>query len=146
LGHNRSVKEIVDAAIEEDAQGIAVSSYQGGHIEFFKYMIDLLEEGGASHIQVFGGGGGVIVPEEIKELEDYGVTRIYSPEDGARIGLQGIINDMIQMMDYSRAENDRPGSVWPGHRQQTSGGQPDHDPGTGQSQRKRTPGQVSTKS
>ena len=83
LGHNRSVQEIVDAAIEEDVQGIAVSSYQGGHIEFFKYMIDLLKDGGAPHIKVFGGGGGVIVPEEIKELEAYGVAKIYSPEDGA---------------------------------------------------------------
>jgi methylmalonyl-CoA mutase len=104
LGHNRSVKEIVDAAIEEDAQGIAISSYQGGHLEFFKYMVDLLKEGGAGHIKVFGGGGGVIVPEEIKELEDYGVTKIYSPEDGTSLGLQGIINHMVRMMDYSRAD------------------------------------------
>ena len=104
LGHNRSVKEIVDAAIEEDVQGIAISSYQGGHLEFFKYMVDLLKEGGAAHIKVFGGGGGVIVPEEIKELEAYGVTRIYTPEDGTRMGLQGIINHMVQLMDYSRAE------------------------------------------
>ena len=77
LGHNRSVKEIVDAAIEEDAQGIAVSSYQGGHVEFFKYMVDLIKENGAPHIKIFGGGGGVIVPEEMKELEAYGVTKIY---------------------------------------------------------------------
>ena len=104
LGHNRSVKEIVDAAIEEDAQGIAISSYQGGHLEFFKYMVDLLKEGGADHIKVFGGGGGVIVPEEIKELEDYGVTKIYSPEDGTSLGLQGIINHMVRLMDYSRAD------------------------------------------
>ncbi len=104
LGHNRSVKEIVDAAIEEDAQGIAISSYQGGHMEFFKYMADLLKEGGAGHIKIFGGGGGVIVPEEIKELEAYGVTKIYSPEDGTRMGLQGIINHMVQLMDYSRAD------------------------------------------
>jgi len=99
LGHNRSVKEVVDAAIEEDAQGIAVSCYQGGHVEFFKYTVDLLKEAGAPHIMVFGGGGGVIVPEEIRELETYGVTKIYSPEDGARMGLQGIINDMVQKMD-----------------------------------------------
>jgi len=99
LGHNRSVKEVVDAAIEEDAQGIAVSCYQGGHVEFFKYTVDLLKEAGAPHIMVFGGGGGVIVPEEIRELEAYGVTKIYSPEDGARMGLQGIINDMVQKMD-----------------------------------------------
>ncbi|MDD2603773.1 MAG: methylmalonyl-CoA mutase family protein [Desulfobacterales bacterium] len=102
LGHNRSVQEIVDAAIEEDVQGIAVSSYQGGHMEYFKYMIDLLRDSGADHIKVFGGGGGVIVPEEIRELESYGVTKIYSPEDGARWGLQGIINHMIQQMDFSR--------------------------------------------
>ncbi len=101
LGHNRSVTEIVDAAIEEDVQGIAVSSYQGGHMEFFKYMVDLLRERGASHIRIFGGGGGVIVPFEIKELEAYGVTKIYSPEDGARMGLQGIINDMVRKMDFS---------------------------------------------
>ncbi len=99
LGHNRSVQEIVDAAVEEDANGIAVSSYQGGHVEFFKYMIDLLKTAGAEHIKVFGGGGGVIVPEEIRELEDYGVTKIYSPEDGARWGLQGIINHMLKTMD-----------------------------------------------
>ncbi len=102
LGHNRSVQEIVDAAIEEDVQGIAVSSYQGGHMEYFKYMIDLLNKAGANHIKVFGGGGGVIVPEEIRELEAYGVTKIYSPEDGAHWGLQGIINHMIQQMDFSR--------------------------------------------
>jgi len=101
LGHNRSVKEIVDAAVEEDAQGVAVSSYQGGHIEFFKYMVDLLKEQGAPHIKVFGGGGGVIVPDEIKELENYGVTKIYSPEDGARWGLQGMINHMVQNLDFS---------------------------------------------
>ena len=106
LGHNRAVKDIVDAAIEEDAQGIAVSSYQGGHIEFFKYMVDLLKAGGASHIKVFGGGGGVIVPEEIQELEKYGVAKIYSPEDGTRLGLQGIINHMIQLMDFPRANED----------------------------------------
>ena len=99
LGHNRSVKEIVDAAIEEDVQGIAISSYQGGHIEFFKYMIDLLKEHGAPHIKIFGGGGGVIVPEEIRELETYGVTKIYSPEDGASMGLQGIINHMTKELD-----------------------------------------------
>ena len=89
LGHNRSVEEIVEAAIQEDVQGIAVSSYQGGHMEFFKYMIDLLRDKGAPHIRVFGGGGGVIVPDEIRELEAYGVAKIYSPEDGARLGLPG---------------------------------------------------------
>jgi methylmalonyl-CoA mutase len=101
LGHNRSVQDIVDAAIEEDVQGVAVSSYQGGHIEFFKYLVDLLKEKGAPHIKVFGGGGGVIVPEEIQELENYGVTKIYSPEDGSKMGLQGMINHMVQSMDFS---------------------------------------------
>jgi len=101
LAHNRSVQEIVDAAVQEDAQGIAVSSYQGGHVEFFKYMVDLLKELDAEQIKVFGGGGGVIVPEEIKELEAYGVAKIYSPEDGARMGLQGIINHMVGLMDFA---------------------------------------------
>ncbi len=101
LAHNRSVQELVDTAIAEDAQGIAMSSYQGGHVEAFKYMIDLLKEKDASHVKVFGGGGGVIVAEEIKELMDYGVTKIYSPEDGATMGLQGMINHMIEEMDFS---------------------------------------------
>lgn len=100
LGHNRSVGEIVSAAIEEDVQGIAVSSYQGGHIEYFKYIIDLLKERGADHIRVFGGGGGVIVQEEVRELEDYGVSKIYTPEHGAQLGLQGIINDLVSMIDF----------------------------------------------
>ncbi|WDN90149.1 isobutyryl-CoA mutase [Desulfosarcina sp. BuS5] len=106
LGHNRSVEEFVDAAIEEDVQGMALSSYQGGHMEFFKYMVDMLKKKGASHIKIFGGGGGVIVPDEIKELEEYGVTKIYSPEDGAKMGLQGIINHMVKAMDYSTVEDD----------------------------------------
>ncbi|THB79079.1 MAG: methylmalonyl-CoA mutase [Desulfobacteraceae bacterium] len=106
IGHNRSAKEVVDAAIEEDAQGIAVSSYQGGHVEFFKYIVDLLRENNASHIKVFGGGGGVIVPSEMKELHAYGVARIYSPEDGVNLGLQGIINDMIQTMDVESVDYD----------------------------------------
>ncbi|MEJ2729699.1 MAG: methylmalonyl-CoA mutase family protein [Deltaproteobacteria bacterium] len=101
LGHNRSVQEIVEAAIEEDVQAIAVSSYQGGHIEFFKYMVDLLKEKGATHIKIFGGGGGVIVPDEIAELHAYGVTKIYSPEDGSRLGLQGMINHMVKAIDFS---------------------------------------------
>ncbi|WP_136807766.1 fused isobutyryl-CoA mutase/GTPase IcmF [Desulfosediminicola flagellatus] len=101
LAHNRSVQELVDTAIEEDAHGIAMSSYQGGHMEAFKYMIDLLKENDASHIKVFGGGGGVIVADEIRELEEYGVTKIYSPEDGASMGLQGMINHMISCMDFS---------------------------------------------
>ncbi|MEE2803599.1 MAG: fused isobutyryl-CoA mutase/GTPase IcmF [Pseudomonadota bacterium] len=100
LGHNRSVKEIVDAAIEEDVQGIAVSSYQGGHLEFFRYMIDMLRERGRSAIRVFGGGGGVIVPREVRELEDYGVSRIYTPEHGQQLGLEGIIKDMVGRADF----------------------------------------------
>ncbi|MDX1497547.1 MAG: cobalamin-dependent protein, partial [Salinisphaeraceae bacterium] len=95
LGHNRSVDEVVTAALQEDAHGIAISSYQGGHVEYFKYMIDLLRERGGENIRVFGGGGGVIIPEEIRELQDYGVTRIYSPHDGQNLGLQGMIQDMI---------------------------------------------------
>ncbi|MFW5901630.1 MAG: fused isobutyryl-CoA mutase/GTPase IcmF [Thermodesulfobacteriota bacterium] len=104
LGHNRSVAEIVDAAIEEDVQGIAVSSYQGGHMEFFKYMYDMLQEKGAGHIKIFGGGGGVIVPDEIKELEAYGITKIYSPADGSEMGLQGMINHMMEQMDFSTVD------------------------------------------
>ena len=100
LGHNRSVADIVDAAIEEDVQAVAVSCYQGGHIEFFKYIVDLLKEKGAERIKVFGGGGGVIVPDEIRELEAYGVAKIYSPEDGARMGLQGMINHLVESIDY----------------------------------------------
>lgn len=106
LGHNRSVLEIVDAAIQEDVQGIAVSSYQGGHMEFFKYMIDLLKQYKAAHIKVFGGGGGVIVPDEIKELETYGVAKIYSPEDGASLGLQGMINHMVTSLDFPVNQSD----------------------------------------
>jgi isobutyryl-CoA mutase len=100
LGHNRSVDEVVSAAIQEDVQGIAISSYQGGHVEYFKYMIDLLKERGADQIKVFGGGGGVIIPPEIKELHEYGVTRIFSPEDGRLLGLQGMINFMVQECDF----------------------------------------------
>src|SRR5687768_34670 len=105
LGHNRSVDEVVTAALQEDVQGIAVSSYQGGHIEYFKYMIDLLRQRGGGRIRVFGGGGGVIVPAEIRELEDYGVARIYSPEDGQRMGLQGMIDDMIARSTFDPAED-----------------------------------------
>src|SRR5690606_20332743 len=92
LGHNRSVNDIVTAAIQEDVQGIAISSYQGGHVEFFKYIVDSLKERGAGHIRLFGGGGGVIVPREIRELEEYGVSKIFSPDDGRKLGLQGMIN------------------------------------------------------
>lgn len=104
LGHNRSVQEIVDCAIQEDVQGIAVSSYQGGHMEYFKYMVELLEERGASHINVFGGGGGVIVDEEIEELHDAGVCRIFSVEDGSEMGLQGMINYMLEKCDFDTAD------------------------------------------
>lgn len=101
LGHNRSAEEIVNAAIEEDAQGIAVSSYQGGHMEFFKYMHDLLQQKDAGHIKVFGGGGGVIVPEEIRELHEYGIKRIFSPQDGRELGLEGMIELMINECDFN---------------------------------------------
>src|SRR6266496_900923 len=105
LGHNRSVDDVVTAALQEDVQGIAISSYQGGHLEFFKYMVDLLKSRGGAQIQVFGGGGGVIVPAEIKELQDYGVARIYSPEDGQRMGLQGMINDILARCDFDPAQH-----------------------------------------
>jgi len=100
LGHNRSVQEIVETAIQEDAQGIAITSYQGGHIEFFKYMYDLLREKGAGHIKIFGGGGGTILPDEMEELHAYGIARIYSPDDGRKMGLQGMINDVLEKCDF----------------------------------------------
>ncbi|MBX7108981.1 MAG: methylmalonyl-CoA mutase family protein [Chitinophagales bacterium] len=100
LGHDRSVQEVVDCAIQEDAQAIAMTSYQGGHMEYFKYMFDLLQEKGCSHIKIFGGGGGVILPAEIEELQQYGIARIYSPDDGRAMGLQGMINDMLQQCDF----------------------------------------------
>src|SRR5687767_3280153 len=105
LGHNRSVDEVVSAALQEDVQGVAVSSYQGGHLEYFKYMIDLLRDQGGEHIKLFGGGGGVIVPSEIEELQRYGVARVYSPEDGQRMGLQGMINDMLARCDFDPAQH-----------------------------------------
>jgi methylmalonyl-CoA mutase len=101
LGHNRSVAEIVECAIEEDVQGIAITSYQGGHVEFFKYMKDLLEENGCGHIKIFGGGGGTILPSEIEELHNYGITRIYSPDDGRHMGLEGMIEDVVKTCDFS---------------------------------------------
>src|SRR3990172_117782 len=104
LGHNRAVEEIVSAALQEDVQGIAVSSYQGGHLEFFKYMLDLLRSRGGEDIKVFGGGGGVIVPGEIAELQAYGITRIYSPEDGQRLGLQGMVNDLLMRCDVDLSQ------------------------------------------
>lgn len=101
LGHDRSVEEVVNTAIQEDANAIAMTSYQGGHTEYFKYMYDLLKEKGAEHIKIFGGGGGVILPEEIKELQEYGITRIYAPDDGRELGLQGMINDLVKQSDYA---------------------------------------------
>jgi isobutyryl-CoA mutase len=105
LGHNRSVAEIINTAIQEDVQGIAITSYQGGHIEFFKYAHDLLKERGAGHIKVFGGGGGTILPTEIQELHDYGIARIYSPDDGRTMGLQGMINDVLLNCDFPIGDN-----------------------------------------
>src|SRR5687767_10433017 len=104
LGHNRSVAEIVECAIQEDVQAIAITSYQGGHIEFFKYMHDLLEERGCGHIKIVGGGGGTILPSEIKELQEYGIDRIYHPDDGRTMGLQGMINDVLRMADFPRGK------------------------------------------
>jgi len=101
LGHDRSVEEVVNCAIQEDVNAIAITSYQGGHMEYFKYMFDLLKERGANHIKIFGGGGGVILPEEIKELMEYGITRIYAPDDGRAMGLQGMINDLVQTSDFA---------------------------------------------
>ncbi len=101
LGHDRSVEEVVNCAIEEDANAIAMTSYQGGHIEYLKYMFDLLKEKGANHIKIFAGGGGTILPDEIKELEKYGITKIYHPDDGRKMGLQGMINDLVKKSDYS---------------------------------------------
>jgi len=105
LGHNRSVQEIVECAIQEDVQAVAITSYQGGHIEFFKYMYDGFQERGFGHIKIFGGGGGVILPEEIKELLEYGIAGIYSPDDGRVMGLQGMINDVLQKSDFPRGNN-----------------------------------------
>lgn len=105
LGHDRSVEEVVNTAIQEDANAIAITSYQGGHNEYFKYMYDLLKEKGATHIKIFGGGGGVILPSEIKELQEYGITRIYSPDDGRGMGLQGMINDLVERSDFPIGDN-----------------------------------------
>ena len=104
LGHDRSVEEVVNTAIQEDANAIALTSYQGGHNEYFKYMYDLLKEKGAEHIRIFGGGGGVILPDEIKDLMEYGITRIYSPDDGRAMGLQGMINHLVENSDYATGE------------------------------------------
>src|SRR6187401_3485019 len=100
LGHDRSAQEVVNCAIQEDANAIAMTSYQGGHVEYFKYMYDLLKERGCSHIKLFGGGGGVILPTEIEELHNYGITRIYSPDDGRAMGLEGMIIDLLEQSDF----------------------------------------------
>jgi isobutyryl-CoA mutase len=105
LGHNRSAAEIVECAIQEDAQGIAITSYQGGHVEFFKYMYDLLKQHGCGHIKIFGGGGGTILPTEIEELHAYGICRIYSPDDGRAMGLEGMIEDVLKQCDFNTIEN-----------------------------------------
>src|ERR1700745_1300140 len=105
LGHDRSVQEIVNCAIQEDANAIALTSYQGGHNEFLKYMYDLLKEKGCGHIKIFGGGGGTILPSEIEDLHKYGITRIYSPDDGRLMGLQGMINDMLEKCDFATGAN-----------------------------------------
>jgi methylmalonyl-CoA mutase len=101
LGHDRSVDEVVHCAIQEDAQGIAMTSYQGGHMEYFRYMKDLLDQRGAGHIRIFGGGGGTILPSEIEELHTYGIERIYHPDDGRAMGLQGMIDDLIRRADFA---------------------------------------------
>jgi methylmalonyl-CoA mutase len=105
LGHDRSVEEVVNCAIQEDVQAIAMTSYQGGHTEYFKYMHDLLKEKGAPHIKIFGGGGGTILPSEIEELQAYGITRIYHPDDGRSMGLQGMINDLVHKSDFPVGNN-----------------------------------------
>lgn len=114
LGHDRSVEEVVNCAIQEDAQAIAMTSYQGGHMEYFKYMFDLLKEKGAPHIKIFGGGGGTILPSEIQELHAYGITRIYHPDDGRAMGLQGMINDLVEQCDFPAGE------TMPGHAEKLS--------------------------
>ena len=108
LGHNRSVQEIVDCAIQEDAHAVAITSYQGGHNEYFKYMRDLLNERGYAHVQIFGGGGGVILPDEVEALHRYGIARIYTPDDGRELGLQGMIDDLIARASYSIYEQSSP--------------------------------------
>ncbi|MFY8110001.1 MAG: cobalamin-dependent protein, partial [Bacteroidia bacterium] len=105
LGHDRSAEEVVNTAIQEDANAIAMTSYQGGHVEYFKYMYDLLKERGCEHIRIFGGGGGTILPEEIAELHAYGITRLYHPDDGRSMGLQGMINDMLEKCDFPTGQN-----------------------------------------
>ena len=112
LGHNRAAMEVVDCAIQEDAQAIAMTSYQGGHVEYFKYMHDLLREKQAGHIKIFGGGGGTILPTEIQELHEYGIDRIYSPDDGRSLGLQGMINDLLEQADFQTPDTFSGDELW----------------------------------
>ena len=111
LGHNRSVADVVNAAIQEDADGIAMSSYQGGHNEYFRYMVDMLRDAGAGHVRVFGGGGGTITPEEISDLESYGVERIYHPNDGMKMGLTGMISDLVKRSEDARLKSKVPENI-----------------------------------
>ena len=111
LGHNRAVEDVVRAALQEDADAIAVSSYQGGHVEYFKYMVDMLKQRGAGHVRVFGGGGGTITPEEIQELQAYGVERIYHPNDGMHLGLVAMIEDVVRRAQEHRLPTARPARV-----------------------------------
>src|SRR3954463_8320060 len=111
LGHNRAVEDVVRAALQEDADAIAVSSYQGGHVEYFKYMVDMLKQRGASHVRVFGGGGGTITPDEIAELQAYGVERIYHPNDGMHLGLVAMIEDVVRRAQEHRLATERPMKV-----------------------------------
>src|SRR3954469_23247565 len=104
LGHNRSVQEVAEAVLQEGAQGVCISSYQGGHMEYFKYLKDLLREGGADYVKIFGGGGGVIVHEEKRELENYGITQIFHPDDGRRLGLEGMIEAILKECDFDLVE------------------------------------------
>src|SRR5215469_8188104 len=113
LGHNRSVEDVVRAALQEDADAIALSSYQGGHVEYFKYMVDMLKERGAAHIRVFGGGGGTITPQEIAELQAYGVERIYHPNDGMKLGLTEMIHDVIHRASSAAAKREQDESLVP---------------------------------
>src|SRR5690554_1539180 len=130
LGHNRSVEDVVRAALQEDADAIALSSYQGGHVEYMKYMVDMLRERDAGHIRVVGGGGGTITPEEIRELEAYGVERIYHPNDGMKLGLVEMIEDVVARVSGAREENRGQSRLSPGHpRLSRHSGKVDSDPG-----------------
>ena len=124
LGHDKSAEEVVNCAIQEDANAIALTSYQGGHNEYFKYIYDLLREKNSPQIKIFGGGGGVILPEEIKDLMEYGIDRIYSPDDGREMGLQGMIDDLVQKSDFATGENISATSGWKAPSMCTMGASP----------------------